>query len=288
MSIKFANLLFSNLRLVTISFVLAYSLIGLTEEPSHLSTHLHDSVSVSKALDSLRTAVSPRPIGPSPTPLPPSTEINELIQPRGQVNEWTAFGLALMDLASLPDVNLILEIGTYFGGGSSLCIAKALKAKGKGRLVTIESFEEPFAYASATLRGYPVELILGTTVSPQDFPTPEEVKRSGATFESSEEDWIHFLNQERIKSGEYPLPLLESLCKDRPFDAVLIDGAEFSGPKEFDIVMEHCTSTKFIALHDTNTYKGKGSRRNLTDNPDWTMSWADVDPTQEWAIFERR
>jgi hypothetical protein len=52
--------LFSNLRLVTISFVLAYSLIGLTEAPSHLATHLDDSISVSKAIDSLRTAVSPR------------------------------------------------------------------------------------------------------------------------------------------------------------------------------------------------------------------------------------
>lgn len=287
-----SSLTSKNLRLITITFVITYALFGLTDSPNH---HHHHSSSEEDSTNSVDFRHKPttyhvptqRPKGPTPTPLPPSTEIDEAVEPRGQVNEWTAFGLALMDLASQPGVDLILETGTYYGGGSSLCIAKALRKKGRGRLVSIESFEEPHAYASKTLRGYPVELILGTTVPPEDFPTPLEVKLTGATFESSEEDWVHFLNEEKLKSSQYPTPLLKSLCKERPFDAVLIDGAEFSGPREFAIVMEHCSSVRYIALHDTNTFKGRASRANLTDHPDWTMEYGDVD-TNEWAIFKKR
>ena len=278
-----------NLRLISITFVITYALFGFTDVRNH---HYHMAEEEpKKSLESLQhksfSSPTQRPRGPTPTPLPPSSEIDNSVEPRGQVNEYTAFGLALMDLAALPGVDLILETGTFFGGGSTLCIAKSLKKKGRGRLVSIESFEEPNAYASKTLRGYPVELLLGTTVSPEDFPTPLEVKMTGATFESSEEDWIHFLNEEKKKSAQYSSPLLKSLCLERPFDAVLIDGAEFSGPKEFAIVMEHCKYVQYIALHDTNTFKGRASRANLTDNPEWSMEWGDVE-TNEWAIFKRR
>ena len=105
-----------------------------------------------------------RRAGPSPTPFA-AGGIDSSVVPRGQLTDSSPFGRALARLAGLPDVELFLETGTFFGGGSSLCIARALKAKGSGRLVTIESFAEPHAYAARTLRGYPVELLLGTAIS---------------------------------------------------------------------------------------------------------------------------
>eukprot|EP00003_Mantamonas_plastica_P022665 TRINITY_DN389_c0_g1_i1.p1 TRINITY_DN389_c0_g1~~TRINITY_DN389_c0_g1_i1.p1 ORF type:complete len:165 (+),score=7.96 TRINITY_DN389_c0_g1_i1:307-801(+) len=43
----------------------------------------------------------------------------------------TGFGQELNKLAKQDDVELFLEIGTWFGGGSSLCIAKGLKETNK-------------------------------------------------------------------------------------------------------------------------------------------------------------
>ena len=60
------------------------------------------------------------------------------------------------------------------------------------------------------------------------------------------------LESERRQAATFAEPLLARLCDERDFDAVLIDGAEFSGPREFEIVMERCRP-RFIALHDTNT-----------------------------------
>lgn len=39
----------------------------------------------------------------------------------------TSFGQALYSLAKQSDVKKVLEIGTWFGGGSTLCLAKGLK-----------------------------------------------------------------------------------------------------------------------------------------------------------------
>jgi len=50
--------------------------------------------------------------------LPPVPEL------KGQVTLETSFGQELYRLAKLPEVHLVMEIGTWFGGGSSWCIAQ--------------------------------------------------------------------------------------------------------------------------------------------------------------------
>jgi predicted O-methyltransferase YrrM len=60
----------------------------------------------------------------------------------GQVTTETHFGSLLYSLASEPDVKLVLEIGTWNSGGSSLCIGKGLKDSGTGFLFTMEAVED--------------------------------------------------------------------------------------------------------------------------------------------------
>jgi len=231
--------------------------------------------------------------GASPTPFaaPPGADEPPAAAPRGQLTASSPFGRALARLASQPDVELFLESGTFFGGGSTLCIARALRDSsrkgGGGRLVSIEAFPEPHAHAVRALRGLPVELLLGTAVAAGSFPSAAEVKRSGAVFDSSDRDWRAMLEAERAQAAKYEEPLLAALCAARDFDAVLIDGAEFSGPAEFEVVREACRP-RYIALHDTNSFKCQGARANLTDDPEWA-EW-EASPRGDfptWAIFER-
>ena len=94
------------------------------------------------------------------------------------------------------------------------------------------------------------------------------------------------LEAERSQAATFEEHLLARLCGDRAFDAVLIDGAEFSGPSEFRVVMERCRS-RYIALHDTNTFKCQGPRANLTDNSEWAELEGSLTDFPPWAIFER-
>jgi hypothetical protein len=228
-------------------------------------------------------------VSPTPFPRAPAEGSTERPPIKGQLRADQPFGRALRELSLRPDVNLFLETGTYYGGGLSFQIASALKEKGSGRLVTVESVLAAHNYASAFLLGYPVELHLGTAIDSASFPTVDEIKASGATFGSPESEWTHYLREEQKFAEACGAPILEKLCRDRDFDAVLIDGAEFTGPAEFEIVVAHCRP-RFLALHDTNTFKGRHGMKNLSaDTENWSeyeISMGDEDPT--WGIWESR
>jgi predicted O-methyltransferase YrrM len=82
-------------------------------------------------------------------------------------------GRELHRLAQLPEVRLVLEIGTWFGGGSSWCIAQGL---GQGKwLITMEMFEEAWRYASETLRNMPVTCMRAGTVGVEHYLKPEQM-----------------------------------------------------------------------------------------------------------------
>ena len=48
---------------------------------------------------------------------------------RGQIVAGTSFGELLKAIASLPTVNLVLEIGTFYGGGSTVDLANGLQRR---------------------------------------------------------------------------------------------------------------------------------------------------------------
>lgn len=79
---------------------------------------------------------------PNPLPCPickcfGEADIMDVVR-LGKYHEGTSFGRALYKLAKQDDVNLALEIGTSFGGGSTKSISLAFQEKKKGELYTIE------------------------------------------------------------------------------------------------------------------------------------------------------
>eukprot|EP00003_Mantamonas_plastica_P022669 TRINITY_DN389_c0_g1_i6.p1 TRINITY_DN389_c0_g1~~TRINITY_DN389_c0_g1_i6.p1 ORF type:complete len:222 (+),score=57.25 TRINITY_DN389_c0_g1_i6:61-666(+) len=142
----------------------------------------------------------------------------------GQITMNTGFGQELNKLAKQDDVELFLEIGTWFGGGSSLCIAKGLKETNKDGnkwLYTLEIFEDCWQYARQRLADYPVRAILGGSVPTKDYLTPEQIPE--------EEKTEHYkLYYERdLKLSKFYEPMLKPLCENHKFDAVFIDGNEY-------------------------------------------------------------
>ena len=65
---------------------------------------------------------------------------------------------------------------------------------------------------------------------------------------------------------------------------MLIDGNEYTGLAEFEIVVQVCRPT-YLALHDTGTLKTRRVEELLSDNADrWTKVSSGMDAAG-WAVY---
>jgi len=207
---------------------------------------------------------------------------------QGQVVTSTTFGAALSALAQRPDVHLVLESGTWYGGGSSWCLAKGLRsqmsnpARPDRWLMTLEIFEPAHEYASQTLARMPATCLRGGTVGIEGYATAEE-----ARADPDYGDGEHFrLYYERDKALAASAPrLLPALCAAYDFDVVLLDGNEYTGRAEFEIVDSLC-KPHFLALHDCRTLKTRAVEALLAARPlDWKLVSSGRD-SASWAVYE--
>ena len=204
---------------------------------------------------------------------------------KGQITMDTGFGKKLFELAKQNDVKMFLELGTWYGAGSSLCIAKGMENptfKNNKILYTIEIYEPAWLHARKVLRKYPVRCILGGTVPISGYLRPEEM-----TQEERSNEHYRLYYERDIQLAKYYEPMLEILCKNHDFDAVLIDGNEYTGWAEFVMIRDIC-DPKYIALHDMGTLKTKKIEHWMNTNKDkWKNIEKGSDRGSEWGIFQK-
>ncbi|EFC48261.1 glycosyl transferase [Naegleria gruberi] len=198
----------------------------------------------------------------------------------GQVTMATTFGKALNKLAKQDDVNTVLEIGTWFGGGSTQCIAKGLKESGSHkRLYTLELYEPAWQYARKTYSHMPIYFILGGTVPTDKYLAPDEIPHK--------DDHFKLYYQRDIELSKKNIPWLMPLCLATRFDAVLIDGNEYTGWAEYEIVNDHC-KPKYLMLHDVGTLKTNKIEKVIKQGG---TVWELIDEGQDaarWQIYKRK
>ena len=208
------------------------------------------------------------------------------VELRGQVTLQTMFGQELYRLVQQPSVHLVLEIGTWYGGGSSWCIAQGLRSSIRNSkapdkwLMTLELFEPAWEYASRTLERLPVTCMRGGTVGMDGYLKPEQM-----TAEDRSSEHYRLYYERDIKLAMEVMPLLERLCSTYDFDFVLIDGNEYTGLAEYEIVDRVCRPT-YLALHDTGTLKTRRVEELLAEITDrWTKVSSGMDAAG-WAVYQ--
>lgn len=215
----------------------------------------------------------------------------------GQIHLGTEFGIQLLKLASRLDVTRILEIGTWEGGGSTLCLAKGLNTHRTvhSKLVTFESNRHRWSIAKKGLSVYPfVDCQLGTAVSSISISSEEEIR----SFFANRGKQYPLPGWEGYRQGEFEdaskydhqAPLLEGVCTEDsdPFDMVLLDGGEFFGMAEFRDVMDMCDEPRFVALHDTNAFKNFDTRLELLKSNSGYKLMSESKDQTGFSIFEKK
>ena len=245
-----------------------------------------------KGSGGMAAAGEPQP--PLPATRPPATERvcyptppNEARQKQGQVLEGTSFGAALSAIAALPSVSRVLELGTWYGGGSTVNLGKGIRDSARATLakslgasassdncvaqgaetcchslvVTVEVFEPAWEHARRYLRDLPVWSVRGSTVAAEEM-----LQISQIPMRLRDQHFKLYYNRD-LKLMQRSTPQLRRFCAVYHFDLVLIDGNEYTGWAEFNRVRTECKPT-YLALHDTQTLKTQKIEEYLNKNSD--------------------
>ena len=127
-----------------------------------------------------------------------------------------------------------------------------------GRFPSASEVEEFYRDVSSRLREFELETVLGWLQQDIDYLRDHALSSPGI---------VHIRENHGIDQ----------------FDAVLIDGSEFTGKAE----LEEVFGARFLLLDDTETYKNWANARRLEADRGYRLVQADPSVRNGFAVFER-
>jgi hypothetical protein len=233
--------------------------------------------------DSRRKATSAARVG---------TALDELIPPE---IAGDAFAAIIEEIGATVGVREILEIGSSTGEGSTAAwVRGALRNPERPRLHCLEVSSERYDALVERWREYEfVHCYHLSSVPLERFPSPADVERffrdmpdrlSPYDLETVlgwlQQD-VDYLRAHELSSAG--IARVKAQHGIGVFDAVLIDGSEFSGRAELDEVY----GARFLLLDDTETFKNFDNARRLEADPDYRLVRADPTTRNGFAVYER-
>ena len=204
---------------------------------------------------------------------------------QGQITQHTRAGIEIMDLLQKEagaTIQTIVEIGTWNGCGSTLCILKGLYGRKIDSFHSLECNREKHLAALENLDGYMNEathILWGTIVDPRHI-TSEEYKKHFPKLLTCEtyRGWFNV----DIKNCEECPNVLEQL--PAKIDLLFLDGGEYTTLNEFEILLPRCSN--YILLDDTKEDKCRECRELLRANSSWTEVLY-LDERNGFSIFKK-
>lgn len=158
----------------------------------------------------------------------------------GQITIGSQFGTKLYSLALQPEVQVVLEIGSWEGNGSTRVFREATRNRPEASIIGIEVDENRARRAKRRNRKFPnVEILWGSFISLDDLDASDLLGDERLWLE---QDIAAMRNSPRLMP---PLSV----------DLLLLDGGEFSTYAEWQL-LSPCVTT-WLALDDTRTRKSK-------------------------------
>lgn len=219
--------------------------------------------------------------------------IDHIIAP--EIKNDELYGL-IQSLAADEKLHHVLEIGSSSGGGSTEAFVSGLSRNPyKPKLYCMEVSQERFKVLKKTYEKYDfVQCYNCSSVPLSVFPSHEQVSaflREEATpqrliREEVVQGWldqdIQYLNDHPAEQNGIRMIMEENQIEH--FDMVLIDGSEFTGEPELDLVY----GAKIILLDDSDTHKNFRSRQRLERDPNYELIRENPYLRNGYAAFRRK
>lgn len=205
----------------------------------------------------------------------------------GQINMQSDFGKQIYKLASNTHFNNYLEIGTWNGEGSTVCLMNGLMPRGdNSRLYSIELMPEMFTKAELfwswlKQSKYSHHLILlngkitDTGIMPseeiENHPAYKKIKKHYQLYYHSD---VENFNTAKNIANRLPPTI----------DVAVLDGGEFCSTAEFEYIRDNL-SPKVFVLDDTSIIKCAHARQELIKSKDWITVYDEPTIRHGAAIF---
>jgi hypothetical protein len=177
-------------------------------------------------------------------------------------------------LSSLSSTKTILDVGTWSGAGTTLCIAEGVRLRSNGLLANVSvigvELNEKFAsMAKRRLRKFPfIRIIQGTLVESRQLDKESLSDEENAWLEND----LQLMRDAPLVIDAIPLSL----------DLVILDGGEFSTYAEFLELKDRLA--KWVVLDDVKTRKNRRVLEELQKDPAFALV-AEEDERNGTAIF---
>ncbi len=203
---------------------------------------------------------------------------------------------AIQKVAATPGLQHILEIGSSSGEGSTRAfVAGALENPSRPMLHCLEVSRTRFAELVKRYAGCEfVRCYNLSSVPLEKFPTEEEVagfyRRVRSKLRNNRlEKVLGWLRQDVAYLVEHGLSAhgIREIKRQNgveTFDAVLIDGSEFTGKAE----LEEVYGARFLLLDDTRSYKNLENHERLLADPRYRLVEKSFWLRNGFSVFERR
>ena len=145
----------------------------------------------------------------------------------------------------------------------------------------MELFEPSWRKAAEALSRLPVTCMLGSSVGPEGFLSPEQLTAE----ERGSAHYRRYYDRD-LALARSARPVMRPLCERFDFDLIVLDGNEYTAAAEFAIVEAVCRP-RFLALHDAETPNKKGVADALAAaGARWKRVAAGRDKDTQWVIYE--
>jgi hypothetical protein len=196
----------------------------------------------------------------------------------GQINLNDEAGLHIKKICERSDVNNIVEIGTWNGRGSTLCIYNTIKNTSK-RLISLETSKEMYDIAFDFYKDKKEALIINGYISDKllDFDSLDD-----SFFTDYDKNTKFSWYKEDLNNIDNCKNVLDLLPDE--IDFLILDGGEFSSWQEYLILKDR---SKIIFLDDTRppTIKNYMARKDLIETR--KMIADNLNDRNGYCIFEK-
>ena len=202
----------------------------------------------------------------------------------GQIALQSAEGRMIVELLQKEcgkRIKTIVEIGTWNGLGSTMCILQGIQGK-DARFWSLECNKEKHDAALDSLSDVideRVKLLWGSIVDISGVTSDRYLSKFPSLAES---DTLKQWFKVDLENCAACPNVLDDLPEE--IDLLLLDGGEFTTLYEFSVLFDRCT--RYIVLDDTLIDKCREVRKLLTANFEWSETVC-LDSRNGFSIFER-
>jgi hypothetical protein len=207
----------------------------------------------------------------------------------GEINTSDEFGQNIVTIVRAYNINNILEIGSWDGTGSTSCFVEAMRGFPTKQLICVEPLVDRYNQLVENMKQYDWVSCHNTASISYKSLLDNNFENIWSSPYNKLTQWVQKdLANKWFDDDIQMLKTFDSgYLEDHSngYDGALIDGSEFTGFSEFEILKD---KVNFFFLDDCDkAFKTNRILNILTDDPEWSQIIHQPNVRNGYAIFRR-